>query len=222
MLCACLFCLHLAVHVHFLADHIAPHPNWTLLTSYYHKLGKLWRKVGAMFGYKIEKSNSPLNNSCIWRFPKMVVPQIIRSNRIFQYKPSVLGTPFMESPGTMNCPVPKAISWRCCTTLSCPLDPVGLATIESWSTARLGDLGVIHESLGFSRGSWILRVFKFRTCTLWALGLSCWLMPYFLFAVSRGKFTRPAIRQLPRQGGTTRETRASDLKFGADFGAFGG
>ena len=47
-------------------------------------------------------------------------------------------------------------------------------------------------------------------------------MPYFLFAVSRGKFTRPAIQQLPRQGGTTREMRASDLKFGADFGAFGG
>ena len=102
MLCACLFCLHLAVHVHFLADHIAPHPNWTLLTSYYHKLGKLWTKVGAMLDYKIEKSNSPLNNSCIWRFPKMVVPPNHFKSSVLRGFSSInhpfWAPPFMESP----------------------------------------------------------------------------------------------------------------------------
>ena len=34
----------------------------------------------------------------IWRFPEMGLPQIMHFNRIFHYKPSILGTPIYGNP----------------------------------------------------------------------------------------------------------------------------
>ena len=34
------------------------------------------------------------SDMCIWMFPKIVVPEIINFNRVFHYKPSILGYPY--------------------------------------------------------------------------------------------------------------------------------
>ena len=34
------------------------------------------------------------SNICMWWFPKMMVPQVTHFNRVFHYKPSILGYPY--------------------------------------------------------------------------------------------------------------------------------
>ena len=52
----------------------------------------------------------------IWMLPKIVVPQIIHFNRVFHYKPSILGTPiFWKHPfvwGGLTPPYINHPSWR--------------------------------------------------------------------------------------------------------------
>ena len=52
---------------------------------------------------------------CIWVFPKIVVPQIIHFNRVFHYKPSILGYPYFWKHLCMNLEdhpsLPRTCKW---------------------------------------------------------------------------------------------------------------
>ena len=46
-------------------------------------------------GYRLKRNEAWIS---IWMFPKIMVPQIIHFNRVFHYKPSILGYPYFRKP----------------------------------------------------------------------------------------------------------------------------
>ena len=62
----------------------------TCHSSYHKKLQHVFYK------YKKKQHKSLYISENIWMFPKMGVPQIIHCNRVFHYKPSILGYPYFR------------------------------------------------------------------------------------------------------------------------------
>ena len=50
--------------------------------------------------------NLPILGTSIWMFPKIVVPQIIHFNKVFHYKPSILGYPYFFGKTHILYPLP--------------------------------------------------------------------------------------------------------------------
>ena len=88
------------------------------------------------------------SHGSIWVFPKIVYPPIIHFNRVFNYKPSILGYPCCWKhpyypPGNNHIPI---ASWK--LESSQPLDVTSILPLEE-GLARKGSLGCSRPVSGF-------------------------------------------------------------------------